>query len=142
MDLDKMDTCSVTPSSSSSLYCGWYNKPNAVIPKGFYEGGQQGSSPAITSAITLKRRTAALINIIISTMDKITTCNERGNFAVFGSSMLFPGVGSPASNSKVSDWLVDIEEHLEAKGVFLYEAENKKRGKNVSEYWINSAFGQ
>lgn len=75
-------------------------------------------------------------------MDKITTCNERGNFAVFGSSMLLPGVGSPASNSKVSDWLVDIEEHLEAKGVFLYEAENKKRGKNVSEYWINSAFGQ
>lgn len=39
----------------------------------------------------------------------------------------FPGVGSPASNSKVSDWLLDIEEHLEAKGVFLYEAGKQKK---------------
>lgn len=73
MALGKMDTCSVTASSSS---CRRYN--NGRIPKGFYENSQSDSFPAITSAITLKKDGTALISIIMSTTGKITTCTAEG----------------------------------------------------------------
>lgn len=73
MALGKMDTCSVTASSSS-----WRRYNNARTPKGFYENSQSDSFIAIMSAITLKRDGTALISIIMSTTGQITTCIAEG----------------------------------------------------------------
>lgn len=73
MALGKMDTCSVTASSSS-----WRRYNNGRIAKGSYENSQSDSFPVITSAITLNRDGTALISIIMPTTLKMTTCIAEG----------------------------------------------------------------